>query len=56
MAAGIVTQNDGPLKILGDGELDVALTVRAAAFSASARQKIAGAGGTCQDLSGNEKS
>ena len=33
MIEGIVTANDGPLKILGDGELSVALTVKAAAFS-----------------------
>ncbi|MGK7927667.1 MAG: 50S ribosomal protein L15 [Spirulina sp.] len=46
MEAGIVTQNDGPLKILGDGELNIALTVKAAAFTASAKEKIQGAGGT----------
>ncbi|MGB3695317.1 MAG: 50S ribosomal protein L15 [Spirulinaceae cyanobacterium] len=43
---GIVTQNDGPLKILGDGELNVPLQVKAAAFTASARQKIEAAGGS----------
>ncbi len=47
MSEGIVTSNDGPLKILGDGEINVALTVKAA-FSASARQKIEASGGTCQ--------
>lgn len=47
MARGIVTSNDGPLKILGDGELKVALTVKAAAFSKSAREKIEGASGKC---------
>ncbi|MGK7930236.1 MAG: 50S ribosomal protein L15 [Microcystaceae cyanobacterium] len=46
MEAGIVTSNDGPLKILGDGELNVALTVKAAAFSGSAKEKITQAGGT----------
>ncbi|MEM9538974.1 MAG: 50S ribosomal protein L15 [Cyanobacteria bacterium P01_E01_bin.42] len=46
MEVGIVTQNDGPLKILGDGELNVALTVKAAAFTGSAKEKIQGAGGT----------
>jgi large subunit ribosomal protein L15 len=45
---GIVTSNDGPLKILGNGELQVALTVKAAAFSGSARQKIEAAGGSCE--------
>lgn len=46
MTAGIVTQNDGPLKILGDGDLGVALQVKAAAFSASAKEKITSAGGS----------
>ncbi|NJN29081.1 MAG: 50S ribosomal protein L15 [Synechococcales cyanobacterium RM1_1_8] len=47
LAAGIVTSNDGPLKILGDGELSVALQVEAAAFTASAKSKIEAAGGSC---------
>jgi large subunit ribosomal protein L15 len=46
MDLGIVTANDGPLKILGDGELSVALTVKAAAFTGSAKQKIEAAGGS----------
>lgn len=46
--AGIVTTDDGPLKILGDGELSVALNVKAAAFTKSAREKIESAGGTCE--------
>ncbi|MEQ8962725.1 MAG: 50S ribosomal protein L15 [Coleofasciculus sp. C2-GNP5-27] len=48
MEVGIVTTNDGPLKILGDGELTVSLNVKAAAFTASARQKIEAAGGSCE--------
>lgn len=48
MEAGIITSNDGPLKILGDGELDVALTVKAAAFTQGAKAKIEAAGGTCE--------
>lgn len=36
------------LKILGDGELDRALTVRAHAFSATAREKIEKAGGSAE--------
>lgn len=48
MEAGIVTTNDGPLKMLGDGELSVPLTVKAAAFTAGARSKIEAAGGTCE--------
>ena len=45
---GIVTSNDGALKILGDGELNTALTVKAAAFTKSAKQKIEAAGGNCE--------
>ncbi len=45
---GIVTANDGPLKILGDGELNVPLQVKAAAFTKSAQQKIEAAGGSCE--------
>lgn len=51
MEAGIVTANDGPLKVLGDGELPVNLIVKAAAFTKSAREKIEAAGGTCEVLS-----
>ncbi len=45
MAAGIVTSNDGPLKILGAGEIAVALTIHAAC-SQSAKAKIEAAGGS----------
>jgi large subunit ribosomal protein L15 len=38
------------LKVLGDGEVGRALTVKAHAFSASARQKIEAAGGSCEEL------
>jgi len=43
---GIVTTNDGPLKILGNGEISVALNIKAAAFSVGAKTKIESAGGT----------
>jgi len=43
-------ERDG-VKILGDGELKVALTVRAHAFSKSAAEKIAKAGGKIEVLS-----
>ena len=46
LESGIVNSNNGPLKILGDGELNVVLTVKAAAFTASAKQKIEAAGGS----------
>ena len=42
---GMVKLNRDGVKILGDGELNVALTVRANAFSESARKKIEAAGG-----------
>ena len=45
MAAGIVTTNDGPLKILGHGELTVSLTVKAIC-TVGAKAKIEAAGGT----------
>jgi large subunit ribosomal protein L15 len=38
------------VKVLGNGEVTAALSVRAHAFSATARQKIAAAGGTATDL------
>jgi large subunit ribosomal protein L15 len=38
------------VKILGDGELKIALTVRAHAFSKSAEEKIARAGGKVEVL------
>ena len=47
---GIVTTDDGPLKILGDGDLDTQLEIVAAAFTVSARTKIEAAGGTCELL------
>jgi large subunit ribosomal protein L15 len=50
LANGILTTNDGPLKILGNGELNVPLNVKAAAFTKSAAQKIEAAGGSCEFL------
>jgi large subunit ribosomal protein L15 len=38
----------GPIKCLADGELPQALTVRAHAFSARARERIAAAGGSAE--------
>lgn len=38
------------LKVLGDGELTVALTVKASKFSESAKQAIEKAGGTCEEV------
>lgn len=38
------------VKVLGDGEIGRALTVKAHAFSASAREKIEAAGGTVEEI------
>jgi large subunit ribosomal protein L15 len=47
-AHGLATRKDVPVKVLAKGELSKALTVHAHAFSASARQRIEAAGGTCE--------
>ena len=39
-----------PVKILGNGDLSKKLTVRAHAFSATAREKIEAAGGTAETI------
>ena len=41
-------KNAAGLKVLGEGELNVALTVKAAKFSASAKEAIEKAGGTAE--------
>ena len=48
--AGVISNLRQPVKILGQGELGVPLTVRVHKFSASARAKIESAGGTAQEL------
>ena len=45
---GVVTTSNGPLKILGNGELSTALNIKAAAFTKSAKFKIEAAGGSCE--------
>lgn len=49
-AARLVRKRRLPVKILGDGEIDRALTISAAKFTASARQKIEAAGGTVREI------
>lgn len=46
--AGILSKCEYGVKILGNGELTKKLTVRASAFSASAKEKIEKAGGTAE--------
>ena len=47
-SAGLANGPSDGIKILGRGELDKKLTVKARAFSASGRAKIEAAGGTCE--------
>ena len=47
---GLIRPAGGPVKILGNGKLSVKLTVVADAFSASATEKIAAAGGSVERL------
>jgi large subunit ribosomal protein L15 len=43
-----------PVKVLGDGEIEIALTIHAHGFSASARKKIEAAGGTVVVIGGED--
>jgi large subunit ribosomal protein L15 len=44
---GLATRSEVPVKILGQGEITKKLSVTAHGFSASAREKIEAAGGSC---------
>jgi len=50
MARGIVKDPKAGLKVLGEGELTKALTVKAKRFSRSAREKILAAGGKVEEV------
>jgi len=47
---GLVNGRFDGVKILGDGALDKKLTVKVNAFSASAKEKIEAAGGSCETV------
>ena len=49
-AAGVVRRKDNLVKILGEGEIGRAVTVRAHAFSKTAKEKIEAAGGSVEVL------
>jgi large subunit ribosomal protein L15 len=49
-AAGVVRRKDNLVKILGEGEIGRAVTVRAHAFSKAAKEKIEAAGGSVEVL------
>lgn len=50
VASGIIKTTARPVKILGGGEIDRALTVKANRVSASARAKIEAAGGKVEEV------
>ena len=52
LRAARLVRGGKPVKILGAGDMSVALTVEAASFSASAKSKIEAAGGTIRWLNG----
>ena len=50
LAARVIRKAQDGLKVLGDGELTKKLTVKAAKFSAAAKEKIEAAGGSCEEV------
>jgi len=50
VSARLIRGTDKPVKILGEGELSKKLSVTAAKFSGSAREKIEKAGGSCIEV------
>jgi len=52
LAAGLLKKGRQPVKVLGNGELKVALTIQAHNFTASAAKKIEAIGGKIERLDG----
>jgi large subunit ribosomal protein L15 len=50
--AGLISGPDAPVKVLGDGDLSSAVTVRVHKLSKSAKAKITAAGGTFEEMWG----
>ncbi len=50
VTAGIVKSLRRPVKVLGEGDIDRPLSVKAHKFSAAARAKIEAAGGTAEEV------
>ena len=48
--SGLLSRRVDAVKILGNGDIGKALTVKAHAFSKSARSKIEAAGGSCEEI------
>jgi len=55
LAAGIIKNLNNPVKVLGGGDIDRPLTVRAHRFSASAKAKIEAAGGKVEEVANAAK-
>ena len=51
---GILRGSKGDVKVLGEGDLGIKLTVRAHKFTKGAREKIASAGGTVEEIGAPE--
>jgi large subunit ribosomal protein L15 len=51
-AAGLVRAAEGLVKVLGDGDVTKSFSVKAHAFSGSAKKKIEQAGGTVETIGG----
>jgi large subunit ribosomal protein L15 len=49
LAAGLIKSPTRPVKVLGDGDIDRPLTIKAQKFSASAKAKIEAAGGKAEE-------
>ncbi len=52
LGKGLIRDPKVPVKVLGRGEVTIALTVEAHRFSASARRKIEAAGGVVKEIAG----
>ena len=50
LAARVIRKAQDGLKVLGNGEITKKLTVKAAKFSAAAKEKIEAAGGSCEEV------
>jgi large subunit ribosomal protein L15 len=48
--AGLVRKSSSKVKVLGEGDIQKAVNIKAHAFSRSAKEKIVNAGGTAEEL------
>jgi large subunit ribosomal protein L15 len=50
VAKGLIKSASSAIKILGNGDLSIALKITATKFSQSAKEKIVAAGGSCEEI------